>query len=278
MHKEVNNITNIIYKNISQRIRSRKLSLHKSRLDITNNSNVQLLSNIMHNRRLPKRNPYLLNPSITQDIVRNLKFSSVYELIWGSGDELDSLLSILFETGINILENENTDLIEHCLYDFLPYCRDAAEFDHACEPFKPEIEYVATEQDFAKSYLYFYLEDNWKNKHKKFFFNKGCKKIDILIDEFITTQLPILLNTYLNETNHSGLITYRLISEIIERNNASFSEDLANGPEYSFHQPVTNSDEPVATVRNEVVNAGEKYIDALVNEQIETDLFFADFF
>lgn len=49
---------------------------------------------------------------------------------------------------------------------------------------------------------------------------------------------------------------------------------MIHGPEWYAHQPLTNSEKPVADIRNEVTDAGEKYIDALVNEQIEMDDFF----
>lgn len=74
------NLTNIIYTNIGKRISKQKKSLGKTRDDIY--SDVELLSNIMNNHRIQNRNPYLLTKTATQNIVKNLNFSSTYQLIW----------------------------------------------------------------------------------------------------------------------------------------------------------------------------------------------------
>lgn len=88
------NLTNIIYANIGKRISKQKKRLGKTRDDIY--SDVELLSNIMNNHRIRNRNPYLLTNAATQNIVKNLNFSSTYQLIWGKDDDLDLILRKTF--------------------------------------------------------------------------------------------------------------------------------------------------------------------------------------
>lgn len=273
MNNKLNQVIETIYKNISQRIIIRKRELKETREDITNSSNVQLLSNIMHNKRIKRRNPYLLNSSITQDIVTNLKFPSTYELIWGPESERNQQLLELFFIGIGFCEEKNMDLIEQCRYEYLPYCKIAAEFEHATFD-KPEVEDAGESQSQANYYLYFNLKNTWTLKHKEFFSKKGTKKLDHQIKTFITMQLPDLLNNFIKDNNHYGLSTFNLISSIIQNENLTSYEEMIHGPEWYAHQPLTNSEKPVADIRNEVTDAGKKYIDSLVNEQIEMDDFF----
>ena len=43
-----------------------------------------------------------------------------------------------------------------------------------------------------------------------------------------------------------------------------------------MHQPLTISERPLTEVREEVIEAGNKYIDTIVNEQKELDPFYLD--
>ena len=166
------------------------------------------------------------------------------------------------------------NLVKQCRYEYLPYCKIAAEFEYAIAPNKPEVEDAGKVQNQANYYLYFKIKDAWQLKHKQFFYNKGTKKLDNQIIDFITTQFPKLLNKFLDDNNHYGLSTYNLISTIIQNENLTDYEEMSHGPEWYAHQPLTNSERPVADVRNEVADAGEKYINTIVNEQREMDDFF----
>lgn len=270
----INNYVENIFETISKRILDRKNKLGKTRTDITNDDNVQLLSNIMHNKRLTKRNPYLLNDSITYDIVKNLNFNSSYELIWGKGNKLDQILKDLFYIGINLLEHSDPDLIEYCYYEYLPYTKEAAIFDSSTGSLQTDIETVGTQQQFAKEYLYFELSDKWEERHYSFFKDKGTKKLDKLLNDFLSSTLRSSLQEFLNETNHNGQNTYDLMSSIIGYENEDEFESIAHGPEWFAHQPLTNSEKPIAEVRQSIIEAGEKYINTIVNAQKETDPFF----
>ncbi|TGY54979.1 hypothetical protein [Limosilactobacillus reuteri] len=271
---KIDQIVELIFNNISTRVTNRKKQLKKTRSDITNESNVQLLSSIMNNQRVPSRNPYLLNASITDDIVSNLNFHSSYELIWGDHSDLDILLKQIFYAGISLLKQNN--LIEECRLTYLPYAKASAKFNFANELEKPDLETLVEEQEYASEYVFFYINDKLKEEHKNFFSKSGTKKINKQLFNFINTTFPRLFSNFLSETNHQGKQVYELMSSIIKYENEDIFESIAHGPEWFQHEPLTNSEIPLSDIRKNIINTGEKYIDALLNEQFETDYFFND--
>ena len=120
----IQELTEEIYTKIANRVLKRKQKLKVMNFQIIDGyyNREKLLSSIMHNKRIPKRNPYLLNDKISKCIVRNLKFSSQYELVWGKDSEYDYFMWEVFETGVTYLEQstEYSDLVHNCLYTYLP--------------------------------------------------------------------------------------------------------------------------------------------------------------
>ncbi len=272
MSDDIQTFTEHIYSLISKRILQKKKQLKKTRFQISN-GNEQLLSNVMHNRRIKSRNPYLLNSQIIHDVVDNLNFSSVYELIWGTGNDLDPLLRSLFNIGIDLLSESNKDLIDQSCYEYLPYTRIAAKYDHS--KFQDiDVADVGEEWQSAKWYLYYELSDKWEEQHHSFFKDKETKKMDKQLTIFINSTLPPLLQDFLNETGHEGKKAYDLMTSIIEYENEDVFENISHGPEWYAHQPLTNSEKPIADVRQSIIAAGDKYINAIVNAQKELDPFF----
>lgn len=280
MDKLINELTEEIYQNISQRVLSRKKKLGMKRFQITDVNSVQLLSNVMHNKRINNRNPYLLNSKITFDIVTNLKFKSSYELIWGESEELNSMLRIIFRTGLKILQEQsgkNSKLIENCYLEYLPYAKATAGFEKAFQPFKPDIEDVAYAQSVAYTHLYYGVSEYLKNAHKKYFKDKETKKLPQNISNFINNEIIKLLHQYLKDNDNQGQRAYKIMSEIISYQSNNEFDSISHSPEWYPHQPLTNSERPLMEVRQEVVNAGNKYIDTIVNEQKELDPFYKDY-
>lgn len=277
MDNTIKKLSEQIYSQISKRVLHRKKKAKKQRFKITDANNVQLLSNIMHNKRVKNRNPYLLNDKITYDIVTNLNFSSAYELIWGSEDELSSNLDAILETGINILMDTQVALIDNCLYEYLPYCKAAAQYENAIDPMKPEIETMGELQRQAIMYLVYHLHSEASKMHFEFFKDKGTKKLDKNLTIFIQDYLPKLLEHLLNDTNYNGKRVYDLISSIVNYEKENLYEDISHGPEWFAHQPLSNSERPMMDVRNDVIEAGDKYIDTIIDERKEIDPFFMDY-
>lgn len=272
MSDNIQELTESIYSLISKRILQKKKELKKTRFQIAHD-NEQLLSNVMHNKRIKNRNPYLLNSQIIYDVVDNLNFSSAYELIWGTENDLDPLLRSLFSIGIDLLSESNNDLIDQSCYEYLPYTRIVAKYDHST--FQDiDVTDVGAEWQSAKWYLYYELSDKWKEQHHSFFQDKGTKKLDKQLTIFINTRLPSLLQDFLNKTGHEGKKAYDLMTSIIEYENEDTFESISHGPEWYAHQPLTNTEKPIADVRQSIIDAGDKYINAMVNAQKELDPFF----
>ena len=81
--KVITDITEILYKRISERISKRKKELNKKRYEIVELERESLFSHICNNKRYHKKNDYLLTPCITDEIKDGLDFSSNLSVIWG---------------------------------------------------------------------------------------------------------------------------------------------------------------------------------------------------
>lgn len=279
MADPINELTNQIYKNIALRILNRKEQLKKKRTDITDDNSVSMLSNVMHNKRIPNRNPYLLNHKIICDIVSKLNFKSAYYLIWGENKELESTLETLFKYGLKYLQEEsdlNKKLIENCLLEYLPYAKLTAELEYSFEPFKPNREDVVSARSTAIEHLYYGILSYFKEEHKKFFEEKETSKFTQNIIHFISKNMFELLKQYLNERDNQGQKAYSIMSKILSYESENEFDNISHGPEWFPYQPLTNSERPVMEIRQEVVDAGNKYIDAIVNEQKELDPFYLE--
>lgn len=279
MDNSIIKITEDIYAGIARRILNKKHKLHKTRIQIINgdDNRLSLLSNIMHNKRVKSRNPYLLNDTMAEDIVKNLNFSSTYELIWGDDNELDSINHQIFIEGIKYLANnyeEYDELIEGCLCKYLPYARMSAEFEFAIPPDKPENEDMGLVRDFSLEYLFFYNSDTLKEQHKNYFSSKTTKKLDQEIEKYIIKVIPKVLKEYAQEINNSGREAFNMISSIIKYETESVNESMMHGPEWFAHQPLTYTEKPWSEVRQKVIDAGENYIKTIIEEQYEIDPFF----
>ncbi|WP_283588994.1 MULTISPECIES: hypothetical protein [Lactobacillaceae] len=281
MNKLIDELTEEIYQNIARRVLIRKKKLNMKRFQITDQNSVPLLSNVMHNKRIHNRNPYLLNSKITFDIVSKLKFKSSYELIWGENSELDSMLRNIFNIGLEILQNQtdkNSELIENCYLEYLPYAKASAAYENAFQPFKPDIEDVVEAQDIAEAHLYYGVLEDLRISHKRYFNDKETKKLSKNISEFINNEIPQLLHQYLKENDNQGHRAYRIMSEIMSYESENEFDSISHGPEWYAHQPLTaNTERPLMDLRQEVVDAGNKYIDTIINEQKECDPFYKDY-
>lgn len=80
----------------------------------------------------------------------------------------------------------------------------------------------------------------------------------------------------LNDTNNNGKRVYDLISAIVNYERENLYEDTSHGPEWFAHQPLSNFERPMMDIRNDVIEAGNKYIDTIIDKQKETDSFFID--
>lgn len=89
------NTSDFIYKNcsdrISQRIRKKKLS-HRS----IYKQEPKMIGRICRCIVVPKRNPYLIQDSVRDELKEKLVFNSYQEMLWGSEEEIQDNLPALF--------------------------------------------------------------------------------------------------------------------------------------------------------------------------------------
>lgn len=279
------NLTNIIYANIGKRISKQKKRLGKTRDDIY--SDVELLSNIMNNHRIRNRNPYLLTNAATQNIVKNLNFSSTYQLIWGKDDDLDLILRKTFFTGLDYVNtfynSSNNDLrhinnlLDDCLKDYLPFAlhlaqSDLGEIKNIPEPLVKHIEDFDDDLSLAKEHLYWYTRDTFSELHLKYFKDAYIKKIDKKLADFYIQELPQLFKKYLNDTNYAGLKAYNVMTDIFRYEISNFNESFQSA-EWLAHRPITSSGKTITEVQEKIINAGNAYIKTLIAAQKETENF-----
>jgi len=135
----------LIYSMISRRILERKQFLGLRNIDICDLIDPSLMSAIIHNRRNPKRNKYLIpggtrntfvsfnDTPIINMICTNLKYDSVHLLITGNSIELDEYIQYLFQVLIiDALDCESTSakkVLEDLLSDYLPYALCSSYFE-----------------------------------------------------------------------------------------------------------------------------------------------------
>lgn len=257
-----------IYIMLSNRISTKKKVHGKTMEQITDLNSIPLLSSAMHNKRLPSRNPYLLNNKLIYDLVNNLDFDSEYELIWGSDMELDEILRDIFFTGSFYLidtESEYEQLINNCMYSYFPYAKYMAKKKSTIWVQKKS-EYLNEKmkmQRLALEYIFFYIKDELKVSHKKFFFEKGIKKINNTLKEYVTTEIPKLLDNY--SIDHKGVETFNAIKNVYkyesEEEFESIMVELSNESQYTH-------------ARKEIIEAGENYINTILKLQERFDPFY----
>jgi len=278
-------LTNLIYSNIGKRIQAKKKITGKKREEIY--SNVELLSNIINNHRIKKRNPYLLTDSATDDIVKNLNFLSNYHLIWGEDYDLDSILHKTFFTGLDYIDSfynsadknlkHINNLLNDCLKDYLPFAlhlaqSDLGEIKNIPEPLVEHIEDFYDTLTFAQEHLYWYIKDEFADVHFKYFENLYIKKIDQKLADFYIQELPKLFKNYLKNTDYAGQKAYNIMTDIFKYEISSFNESFQSA-EGMAHQPIALSGKSISDIRERIINAGNTYIKALIDAQEETESF-----
>lgn len=294
-YKEINNLNNsikalsgIIYRQISKRVMKRKKKLSLTNEQISGN-NLQLVSNVIHNHRKSTRNPYLLTPQLIEDIMKSLKFTSTYELIWGSDSELDLLISACALYGLRFLLSNSEDkvLVEKCCYEYLPYAEDMAIISTLDSPVR-EGAYKDVEI-MALSYIRYSLFDELKIAHKKFFYDKGTSKIDKQLVLFFENELTRLLHEFLSKRDLYGWKSYQLIRSVLKYEDIVHIENFP--PDYNDYAyktdpiigdkirlPITVNKKPtkLMEIHSNLAEAGSDFIYEMVELQMQTDPFFKD--
>ena len=184
-----------IYRMISQRVKYRKKDKKLQNIDILlRDPNV--VSNIVNNKRY-KKNPYLLTPAFAFEIVKNMKFTDSYTLIWGNRMERESYFGMLFFTGMNCLLKKETELIEKSLSYYVPFAYDLAirewenRYGDGISLLFPsfKIEKGNEKSLLAMQLLYKYYKEDFFERHTNYFSDLYTTKLDKKINNFFETEL-----------------------------------------------------------------------------------------
>jgi hypothetical protein len=184
-----------IYRMISQRVKYRKKAKKMQNIDILlSDSNV--VSNIVNNKRY-KKNPYLLTPTYAFEIVKNLRFTDSYTLIWGNKIERESYFGMLFFEGMNYLLKKETELIEKSLSYYVPYAYDLAirewknKYGDGISLLFPNLKIDKDNENslLAMQLLYNHYKEEFFERHANYFNDLYTTKLDKKITNFFETEL-----------------------------------------------------------------------------------------
>ena len=184
-----------IYRMISQRVKYRKKAKKMQNIDILlSDSNV--VSNIVNNKRY-KKNPYLLTPTYAFEIVKNLRFTDSYTLIWGNKIERESYFGMLFFEGMNYLLKKETELIEKSLSYYVPYAYDLAirewknKYGDGINLLFPNLKIDKDNKNslLAMQLLYNHYKEEFFERHANYFSDLYTTKLDKKITNFFETEL-----------------------------------------------------------------------------------------
>lgn len=184
-----------IYRMISQRVKYRKKAKKMQNIDILlSDSNV--VSNIVNNKRY-KKNPYLLTPTYAFEIVKNLRFTDSYTLIWGNKIERESYFGMLFFEGMNYLLKKETELIEKSLSYYVPYAYDLAirewknKYGDGISLLFPNLKIDKDNENslLAMQLLYNHYKEEFFERHANYFSDLYTTKLDKKITNFFETEL-----------------------------------------------------------------------------------------
>ena len=184
-----------IYRMISQRVKYRKKAKKMQNIDILlSDSNV--VSNIVNNKRY-KKNPYLLTPTYAFEIVKNLRFTDSYTLIWGNKIERESYFGMLFFAGMNYLLKKETELIEKSLSYYVPYAYDLAirewknKYGDGISLLFPNLKIDKDNENslLAMQLLYNHYKEEFFERHANYFSDLYTTKLDKKITNFFETEL-----------------------------------------------------------------------------------------
>lgn len=159
-------------------------------------SDSNVVSNIVNNKRY-KKNPYLLTPTYAFEIVKNLRFTDSYTLIWGNKIERESYFGMLFFEGMNYLLKKETELIEKSLSYYVPYAYDLAirewknKYGDGISLLFPNLKIDKDNENslLAMQLLYNHYKEEFFERHANYFSDLYTTKLDKKITNFFETEL-----------------------------------------------------------------------------------------
>ena len=257
--------TDFIYKNcsdrISQRIKKKKLS-HRSIYKYE----PKMIGRICRCIVVPKRNPYLIQDSVRDELKEKLEFKSYQDMLWGTEKEIREYLPVLFLMIMSDLANDKQyrEITNRILCAYIPYARYYGYY-------RIVFEYDPLLPDFDNSYFYeldsselLSSIDNSFSEAVNHLYEK-CKYqfLDAYMD-FITNHDSFKRWTYrFEEWIEASLLP--LIKQYMPED-SSFSTRILNMIESDFSKipllKITNDPDELEVIRS-LLASTDKYIDSL---------------
>lgn len=280
----INDISEEIYKQISERLKAKKKELKLTREQIFD-SDIPLVSRVLNNKRIKKKNPYLLTPTLSDLIVKNMNFKSIYELVWGEKmDQRNKLLHHFFTAGIKYLVQTHEQVVNRTLFNDFDYVYSKAMYDYIVPSSTTDVHEIIHRYEFEKDKaIYNFVEKNLKKLseiHRQFFEDKITTKLDKNIKLFYAT---VFLRYVKNHSSQQGLNFYNLIIQVLvfqEKPLKAFNSEIEKNP-YFMNEDIDklSSEQQIKALGgidetndmessiNKVVSLGEKFIDSILDNQ-----------
>ena len=293
----IDTLVSNIYKTISQRIRKKKKEKKLTNEELFN-TDIPLISRVLNNRVLSKKNPYLLTPTLTQELVKKLDFKSSYELIWEKSYKYnyDPMYGHgLFYQGFKFLLNtSHQDTINNILFSSLSYVQAKIDLDRIknTEDFSENNDHAIVgryefKQDQAISA---FIENHKKDLgklHKDFFSTKTTTKIDKNIKLFFENDF---FNYISNYQSWQGQQFYNLLLQLHDFQDSAFigqadrmdnyleahATEIAKMPKEKQElielgeitdPQFIKKEKMYKKAQNEVIKAGKDYVKTIIQNQ-----------
>lgn len=280
----INDMSEEIYKQISEWLKAKKKELKLTREQIFD-SDIPLVSRVLNNKRIKNKNPYLLTPTLSDLIVKNMNFKSTYELVWGEKmNQRNELLNHFFTTGIKYLIQAHDQVVNKALFNDFDYAYSKAMYDYIVPNATTDVHEIIHRYEFQKNNaIYNFVEKYLKELskiHRQFFKDKITTKLDKNIKLFYDT---VFLKYITNHFSQQGLNFYNLIIQVLvfqEKPLKAFSSEIENNP-YFMNEDIdklpleqqikalggTDETSDMESAVNKVVLLGEKFIDSILENQ-----------
>lgn len=257
--------SDFIYKNCSDRILQRIKAKNLSHRSIYKQE-PKMIGRICRCIVVPKRNPYLIQDSVRDELKEKLDFNSYQEMLWGSEEEIQDNLPALFMMIMSDLANDNQykEIINHILCAYIPYVRYYGYYRIFFEykPLLPDFDnsyfyeldsselLSSIDNSFSEAVNYIYERCRYKFKDAYMDFvlsHDSFKRWTYRFEEWIDESLMPLLKQYMPE-------------------DTSFSARILNMIEADFSKipllKITNDPDELEVLKSLLVST-DKYIDSL---------------
>lgn len=270
-----------IYEMISKRFKAKKNYYKLKNYEILS-SDPQLASNILNNKRSPKKNPYLITSTYLIDIQNNLHFETMNEMLWGKEDEFITYSGRLFYLLINeILASESSikTVLESLLIDYAPFAKNKCYEDFIENegentwPWIYHFEWNINSQEKEVIYynaigrLYFKIQFDFINSYLGYFNDKDIIKLNKKLNEFVQNNLLSIFNKEYSNINDSiGKLVYTSLNAYF-LNTPSESEYILYLPG-NYHNTCTpETEEDVVVVLDDLRKLCLNFVDELIKIQ-----------